>query len=527
MEPKAMTMNDYFSIVKRRKWSLILPMFIIFMVAGIVALALPSIYKSTSTILIEEQDIPIEFVKASVTSYAEQRLQSIYQRTVSFSKLLDIINRFNLYPDLKEKWTTEEIVEKMREDLLLEPISSEVTDRRTGRPSTATIAFTLSYEGKNPGNVQRVANVIASLFLEENLRIREKQVTETSEFLEKEMEKVKANLSELEAKMAVFKTAHMNELPELLQVNMQSLNNLESTIGRLSEQLRNLKEREGYLQTQLASVPLEFEEENRDKVRLAELKVQLVHLTTQFSDQYPDVIKTKAEIAELEKQVNDKSVKTDNPGHSDNPPDNPAYITLASQLSSTQADILSTQRQIQEADKMRNLYRQRILNTPKVEEAYKAILIERDNTQAKYNDLMRKHMEAKVAQGLEKDQKGERFTLIEPARLPETPYKPNRLAIMLIGMVLGIGAGVGWASLREFTDHAIRDSGSLALATSFPVLASIPEIVTEEDIQRKKKKRVIMIVALVLSAVVGLIVFHLLVMDLNVFWAKLMRKVSL
>jgi len=423
--------------------------------------------------------------------------------------------------------TIPKMVEKMREDILLEPISSEVTDRRTGRPSTATIAFTLSYEGKNPGNVQRVANVIASLFLEENLRIREKQVTETSEFLEKEMEKVKANLSELEAKIAVFKTAHMNELPDLLQVNMQSLNNIESNIGRLNEQLRNLKEREGYLQTQLASIPLGIEEEKRDKVRLAELKLQLVQLNTRFSDQYPDVIKTKAEIAELEKQVNDKSVKTDNPGHSDNPPDNPAYITLASQLSSTQADILSTQRQIQEADKMANLYRQRILNTPKVEEAYKAILIERDNTQAKYNDLMRKHMEAKVAQGLEKDQKGERFTLIEPARLPETPYKPNRLAIMLIGMVLGIGAGVGWASLREFTDHAIRDSESLVLATSFPVLGSIPEIVTEEDIQRKKRKRVIIIVALILSAVVGLIVFHLLVMDLNVFWAKLVRKVGM
>ncbi len=526
MEPNAMTMNDYFAIVKRRKWSLILPMLIVFMVASIVALALPSIYKSTSTILIEEQDIPAEFVMTTVTSFAEQRLQSIHQRIVSYSKLLDIMNRFNLYPDLKGKWTTEEIVGKMRDDILLEPISAEIADRRTGRPSTATIAFTLSYEGKQPGTVQRIANVIASLFLEENLRVREKQATETSEFIEKEMEKVKVNLSELEAKIAVFKTAHMNELPELLQVNMQSLNNLESTIGRLNEQLRNLREREGYLQTQLASVPLEFEEEKRDEARLAELKVQLVHLTTRFSDQYPDVIKTKAEIAELEKQVNGESGKTDNPGHSDDPPDNPAYITLASQLSSTQADILSIKRQIEKSNAAVEKYRRRITNTPKVEEAYKAILIERDNTQAKYNDLMRKHMEARVAQGLEKDQKGERFTLIDPARLPETPYKPNRLAIVLIGLVLGIGAGVGWASLREFTDHAIRNSDSLVLATSFPVLASIPEIITEEDIQRKKRKRVIMIIALVLSVITGLIVFHFLVMDLNVFWAKLMRKLS-
>ena len=295
MEPKEMTLNDYLVIVKRRKWSFILPAAMFIIATAVVALTLPSIYKSTSTILIEEQDIPIEFVMASVTSYAEQRLQSIYQRIVSFSKLLDMINRFNLYPDLKERWTTEEIVEKMREDILLEPISAEVTDRRTGRPSTATIAFTLSYEGKNPGNVQRVANVIASLFLEENLRVREKQVTETSEFLENEMEKVKANLSELEAEMAEFKTAHMNELPELLQVNMQSLNNIESNIERLSEQLRNLKEREGYLQTQLASSPWNLpappgdQDERFDLVRLEELKIQLVHLQSRYSEQYPDV----------------------------------------------------------------------------------------------------------------------------------------------------------------------------------------------------------------------------------------------
>lgn len=525
MEPRAMTMNDMFGVMKRRKWSLILPMLIVFTVAGIVSLVLPSIYKSTATILIEEQDVPADFVMATVTSFAEQRLQSIHQRIVSYSRLLDIINRFNLYPDLKGRWTSEQIVEKMREDILLEPISTEVTDRRTGRPSTATIAFTLSYQGKNPGTVQQVANVITSLFLEENLRSREKQATETSDFIEKEMERVKTQLSELEARMAAFKTAHMNELPELLQVNMQSLNNIESAIQRLNEQLRSLKEREGYLQTQLASIPL-GSEEGGDRARLAELKVQLVHLRTRFSDQYPDVIRTRAEIAELEKRLNDESGKTRNPDSSSDHPDNPTYITLAAQLSSTQADIDSVKRQIREANQAWDMYQRRIARTPKVEEEYKAILIERDNTQAKYNDLMQKHMEAKMAQGLEKDQKGERFTLSEPARLPETPDKPNRLAIALIGVILGIGAGVGWASLREFTDHSVRNSEILTQETSFPVLGSIPIIQTAEDLERKKRKRITILVTLILCIVGGLMAFHFWVMDLNVFWARLMRKVG-
>ena len=456
---------------------------------------------------------------ATVTSFAEQRRQSIYQRVVSYSKLLDIINRFNLYSDLKGRWTTEKIVEKMREDILLEPISADVADRRTGRPSTATIAFTLSYQGKSPGTVQQVANVITSVFLEENLRVREKHAADTSDFIEKEMERVKTELSELEARMAVFKAAHVNELPELLQVNMQSLNNVRGSIQSLNQQLRSLKEREGYLQSQLASIPV-GSAEGGDKARLAELKGQLAHLMARFSDQNPDVIRTRAEIAELEKRVG----QTGNPGSSSDPPDNPTYITLAAQLSSTQADIDSVQRQIREANEASYMYQRRIARTPKVEEEYKAILVERDNTQAKYTDLMQKHMEARVAQGLEKEQKGERFTLIDPARFPETPDKPNRLAIALLGVVLGIGAGVGWASLREFTDHSVRNSEILTLATSFPVLGSIPIIQTAEDLDRKKRKRITIIITLILFIIGGLMAFHFWVMDLNVFWARLMRK---
>ena len=527
MEPTVKTLNDYVAIVKRRKWSLILPVIIIVFVTGIVALALPSIYKSTSTILIEEKGIPDDFVKATVTSYAEQRLQSIHQRILSFSRLVEVINRFNLYPELKDKWTTEEIVAKMKEDIAMEPISSEMVDRRTGRPSEATIAFSLSYEGKNPDTVQRVADVLTSQFLEENLQEREKQATETSEFLEDEMEKVKTKLSETEAHLAAFKEAHINELPDLLQVNMQTLNSIESKMERLNEQLRSLKEREGYLQTQLVNIPNDSDEDKRNEIRLEELKVKLVQLKSKYSDKYPDVIKTKKEIVDLEKQFNESDGKSDAPGNSQDPPGNPAYITMASQLSSTQADIESVKRQIKEVNKMAKDYHDRIGNTPKVEGAYKAILTERDNAQAKYDDLMQKHMEAKVAQGLEKEQKGERFTLIDPARLPEKPYKPNRLAIALICLVLGLGASVGWASLREFADHSVRDSDTLVLSTSFPVLASIPEIMTDEDILRQKKKRILIITLVVVGIAAGLFAFHYFVMDLNVFWAKVVRKLNI
>ncbi|MGD2272965.1 MAG: GNVR domain-containing protein [Desulfobacterales bacterium] len=524
MIPGSVTLSDYILILKRRKWSLILPAFIIFTISAVIAVALPPIYKSTSTILIEEQEIPADFVMATVTSYVEQRLQSIHQRIMSTSRLIDIIKRFNLYADLRGRLTSEQIVEKMRNSIKLETISAEVVDRRTGRPSSATVAFTLTYEGKGvPDKVQRVANVLASLFLEENLRVRKRQTKETSQFLSDEMTKLRTVLDEIEAKIATFKAQHINELPEVFQVNMQSLNNTERNIDRLNQHYQSLKEREGYLQTQLASItPLETMTE--DKRRLRELRVQLANLETRFTAEYPDVIKTKEEIAKLENRIKDTDKNT---GATADLPDNPAYITLASQLASTKAEIESVKRQINDLNMKAEEYRRRIEATPKVEETYKALVIERNNTQAKYDDMVGKFMEAKVAHGLEKEQKGERFTIIDPARLPEKPYKPNRLAIILIGFVLGAAAGVAIASIKEFTDSTVRDADILSTVTSFPVLAGIPEIITSKDMRRKKIMRTIQVIGFIVVAVGGLVIFHHFVMDLDIFWAKLMRRLAL
>lgn len=523
MDAAQISFKDYVDILKRRQWSLILPSLIILILVIAVAFSLPSIFRSTATILIEEQEIPSDFVMTTVTSYAEQRLQVINQRIMSFSRLLEIIQRFDLYPEYKDKWTTEEIIGKMRQDTHLEPISAEVIDRRTGRPTAATIAFTLSYEGKQPNTVQQVANVLTSLFLSENLQVREKQAKETSSFLEAELKKIKEEFADLDARIAHFKEDHINEMPEVMQLNLQSLDRLERDIGMTKQQLRKLKENEQYYLTQLASIDRYVidEEEATSRRRLEELKVELVHLTKRFSDEYPDVKKTRAEIVDLEQKLIGIQRKRKFKGE---PPDNPAYINLSAQLASTRTEFDSMRRSVETLQLSANEYRRRISATPKVEELYNALAAERDNTQVKYNDLMQKHMEARVAQGLEKEQKGERFTLIDPARLPEKPFKPNRRAIIFIGLVLGIGAGVGLAALREFSDDAVRKVGQLERITNFPVLAGIPPIVTMRDIRLKRMKRFALATGSLGIFAGAVLVFHFYVMDLNVFWAKLMRR---
>ena len=512
------TVADILGILRRRKGMILLPALVVFALSVIVAFAIPKTYKSTTTILIEEQGIPREYVTANITSFADQRLQSINQRIMSTTKLLEVIGRFRLYEDLKNKMTVDEIVEKMRKkDIVFNTISADVIDPRTGRPGQATIAFSVSYKGRNPETVQRVANELASLYLGENLKTREKASADTSKFMEDERADVKAKMAALDAKIADYKQKHGDSLPELAQVNMQGLDQVEREMSRVEDQLRALKERASTLEQQLSSVSPDTTNQERDNLR--ELRVRLIDLKSRYSDEYPDVIKTQAAIKELEARL-----AATGKGTQATKPDNPAYITMASQLAGTRTEIQSVQRQIKSLRQKRDTYRQRVEAAPRVEEGYRGLVVDRNNLQAKFEDLNKKSMDAEVAYGMEKEQLGEKFSIVEPARLPEKPDSPNVPAILLIGLVLGLGSGVGAAAIKESTDDTVRDAGRLTEETGFPVLTGIPEIVTPGDVARKKLLRVRAAAGAVAVLVAGILVVHFFVMDLDVVWARLMRK---
>jgi len=526
MEEEVKTVRDYLDIVKRRKWAIVLPICAIFFLTSVVTVILPRIYRSTSTILIEEQDIPVEYVKTTVTGYAEQRLQAISQRVMSSQNLNEVIKRFQLYPDLRRKLTSDEVIEIMRKDIQFAAISVDVVDRgKGGSPTPMTIAFTLSYDGRTPQMVQQVANVLASLYLEENLKARAERASEASKFLDDETKNMQEQLSQVDAKIAKFKEKHVNELPELVSINIQTLDRVEREVDMLKQQLRTAKEREGFLESQLAGIPVDAS--SQDRILLKDLKAKLVQLKSRYSDKHPDVRKMKTEIAELEVTV--KRTPAKSPGgrqrfQADDQPDNPAYVSFAAQLSSVQAEIITLQRQIDDLNKKRNDYYRRIETSPRVEEAYKALMADRNNIQTKFDEMMKKTMEARVAQGLEKEQMGERFTIIDPARLPEKPVKPKVPAILLIGLFLGVGAGVGTAAMKEFNDRSVRDPKGLTDLMRIPVLVTVPVIVTARDVLREKiqRKRITVIAAAIF--VIGLILIHFFVVDLVVLWARLTRR---
>jgi uncharacterized protein involved in exopolysaccharide biosynthesis len=268
----------------------------------------------------------------------------------------------------------------------------------------------------------------------------------------------------------------------------------------------------------------EKDEELMSRRRLEELKIELVNLKQRFSDEHPDVRKTKTEIREMEAKM---EAITAAKGGSRDTPDNPAFINLAAQLASTQAELQSVQRQIKKLSADAEEFRRRIAATPKIEEEYGALTVARVSTQSKLNDLLRKLMEAQVASGMEKEQKGERFTLIDPPRLPEKPFMPNRLAILLIGVVVGVGTGVGCAVLREFSDDAVRSAVRLETETRLPVLTVVPIQPTPGELRQRKTRRIAWAAGTAGALAIGVLAFHFAVMDLDILWIKLMRKLGI
>jgi succinoglycan biosynthesis transport protein ExoP len=575
MPEETADISQYLTILKNRKKYFIIPALVVLVVAILVARLLPAIYESSSTILIEEQQIPQEFVRSTVTGFADQRIQSLTQQILSRVKLWEIIQQFNLYDDMRKKYTREEVLESMRDNIKINTISAEVggKQRRRGGPEI-TIAFTISYCGKNPGTVQKVAGTLASLYLEQNLKTREAQAQSTTQFLQAELKELQERIKGLGEKITAFKEQHEGLLPEQQEFNRQQAARLEMEIRQLDSTVRNVEERKNYLQGQLATVQPDApiigatgERIMAPSERLKALEIKLADLRAKFSDDYPDVRRVRREIAELKKivgQTGESSsirrqkltqlkaelaqaqgkysdqhpeiIKLKNeiarlekvPESSPAPQpvagaDNPAYISLTTQVKAADIDIASYRSQQAAMRDKLQMYRARLEEAPKVEQDWLALQRDYQNAHHKYQEVMNKILEARIGEGMEEHQKGEKFTLIDPASYPEKPVSPKRWLILLAGLISSLAAGLGTVALAEHLDHSVKSSDELMRLTGLPVLGSIIRIQTTEDIAWARRKRRLIWTVTSVSLLVGLVLFHFFYMDLWVLTAKLLR----
>ncbi len=494
MESSDHETTSYFAIINKRKWSFFIPCIIALISSVAISFYLPSIYKSTARILVDRSVIPSTFVKQSVTSYAEVRYRYIKQEILTSKRLEDLIEQHGLYSELKEKLPIEEIIALVRSNINIESVSEEEYF------SGESIAFVLSYEDLDPQVAQQITELLTAMFLQENINIRKKQSSETTQFLEKEASKLKKELDAIEDQISSFKKEHINELPSLLQLNIQRLQEIELRREGVQEKLLSINDIQHNLRVRLATIPKD-NSALLDQKKLVDIETRLANLRSQYSEVYPDVMGLKAELAELREKI------AANPGEGEAGQSylyNPAHVALESQLSTVLTEINSLKRQLKELDIKQDEYQARIETTLRLEDDYTTLINKRNNTQAKHNDLIKKIMDAKVSYGLEEEQKGERFTLLHHANYPRKPYKPNRLAIILLGCFAGVGLGSGLVAIQEYNDHSIRDGDMLANLALGPVLGSVPVISAAGDNSRMRKGR-LMILVLILAAVIGIL----------------------
>ena len=563
-------LSEIWLAIKRRFRLIAFVSLTIIVIGLLVALLLPSIYRSQAVILIEKQEIPVDLVRSTVTSFADQRIQVISQRVMSSTNLTRVIDKYQLYEDLRERETREETLDRMRENIQLEMISADVVDPRSGRPTEATIAFSLSFEDNSARKAQSVANELVTLFLNENIKSRTGTAMETTSFLDDEAEGLRKRVVDLEEKIAEFKDANAGNRPELENLTRDLMNRTELHLSEVERRIHETVQQKIYLEGNLAqhqpSLPdsgprgssaieelrsteialsaaeASYGEVHPDVIRLRkqaeglrstiepedaralytqELAVARANLQAaidNYAPEHPDVIKARNNVRVLE----DKLATI--PADLESPPNNPAYVALAARLQASNAQLTSLQDKHDELAAKLDNYADSLMLIPDAEAEYRALMRDYETAIAKYQEISAKQMEARLSQNLESERKGEKFTLIEPPLLPEKPSKPNRLAIVLISCIFGLAGG---ARVAEALDDRVRSRKDIQIIFKAPPLAHIPYIDgLEPTNSRVASSAALVLVALVVLAI-AMFAVHLLFMPLDVLWFALMRKIGL
>ena len=564
--------SDYIAVLRRRRKQLFYTMAVVAALSVAIAFGLPAVYESKATILIEQQQIPQDLVPTTVTTYATQQIQTISQRVMTTSNLNQIIKKFDLYADRRAREPLEQVIDDMRDDIKLDTVSADVVDPKTGRPSQATIAFTLAYDNKSPTLAQKVANELVSLYLSENTQSRTEAATQTSTFLTDETAKLKARVDELDSKLAAFKEQNLGKLPEMMNINMDLMARTERDKTDTDSQLSSLMERKTYLEGQLAQISPKtrlFDEKGirilGPKDRLSQLKIQYAAALAKYSPEHPDVISLKRQIEALQKEVGEPPSRSDmqaqlqqlrsdlaeakrkySPEHPDvkrlerdvsnlenelakipaddrkvvdaADADNPAYVQLRAELESIKSQIQSVRNKKDDLDKRIQQYRDQIADGPKVERQYNDLLRDYNLAQAKYQDMASKQMAAQVSQTLEKERKGEHFTL---------PSEPNRVAILLLGLMFSFAGGIGSVAVTESMDDTIYGRRAVTELLGVAPLAAIPYIGTVAETRQRALARALIISGVILVLALALIGVHLFVQPLDVLWYASLQRLGL
>ena len=504
-DPKAPNLDDYWAIVRRRRWWILLPLSVCWLVVWVVSWLLPAVYQSDALILVEQQKVPEQYVVPNVSVSLQERLQSMTQQILSRTRLQAAIDRFHLYArdgGVMSKMQSTDPVDQMRKDIQIELVSAP------GRPGELT-AFKIRYSAGSPELAQQVNSELTTLFIDENLKSQQQLSANTTAFLDGQLAEARGKLAEQEAKVRAFKATHLGSLPTQLASNVQIMSGLQSQLQATQHALESAEQQKLYLQSllqqyqsmqdSLVSGDSTVTPPEALEAELKTLRVQLADARSKYTDSYPDVVALKDQIAkteQLKKEIEDEiaakqqesvdmaaDASDSHPTSMRNGTLNP-IMQMQSQLKVNQMEIESLHQQERKIQSELSEYQARLNGTPQTEQELADISRGYEESQVNYNSLLTKQNQSQLATSLEQRQQGQQFRIIDPPSLPYKPSAPNRALVSLGGLILGLAMGAMFTAIVELTDARVRREKDLQGLVPARVLVGIPRLNTPEEDER-------------------------------------------
>jgi polysaccharide chain length determinant protein (PEP-CTERM system associated) len=472
---RALTVQDYKTILKRRWWIIAIPAALFPIIGyGITYLVQPQ-YVSQTLVLVEQQKVPESYVKAVVTEDLSGRLASMKEQILSRSRLQPIIERFNLFAN--GKMTMDERIDLTRKNIGITPIQSEIA-RTNGLPG-----FFISFKANDARTAQLVCGEIQSLFVNENVSDRRADAEGTTDFLKGQLADAKAKLDEQDARLAKFQQTYMGKLPGAETSNINMLTTLNTQLDAATQALARMEQDKSYaesilamqLQSQAATSPEHSGmAPQAEQVELQQLLAQEADLTARYTDDYPDVVTVRRKIAELrQKMAAAPATSPLGSSTTPKPTDSAGVQQLRAQVRAMDLGITQKKHDQSDIQGQLHMYQERVAASPAVEEEYKSITRDNQTAQAFYDDLLNKMNQSKMATDLENRQQGETFKVMDEPNLPEEPTYPKRPAFVGGGLAAGLFLGLLVVILLEYLDTAVRSERDIWAFTKLPTLGVI------------------------------------------------------
>ena len=465
-----MELQDYLQIFSKRKWVIIFSFFFVLFGAIIHILVTPKQYKSTTTILIIPQRVPENFIRSTVAEGVESRLATIEQQLTSRTRLTKVMEELGLFKTEREEGSQESVIEKMTKGIEIDVAQDRTKER--GRESRSE-AFSISFVHEDPKLAMLTAEKLASLFIEENLKSREKQAVGTSEFLESQLTKAKARLEAQEQKINRYRLQFLGELPQELQTNLNKLSMLQDQYRSYADSLAAAEKRKIDLQSQL-----QIERKQTVMTELAVRRQKSAELSAKYTDRYPDVIRLQEEVRELENQLDEKSGR-----------EMGEYKRIEAEIVKTEAEIDALNRGRINIGRNIAFLQAKADQSPRREQEMISLTRDYDNLKKSSEALLQKKEAANISEKLEISQQGDQFQILDPANLPEKPFKPKPKLIFGIAFLMAGILGFGGAIGLEKMDLSLRGVTDFKHYFDLPLLASIPILETMEFGRRKYLRR--------------------------------------